>query len=115
MYTVIYLYRVKKIHVQQFIDINEKAGEIYMAHGALEDHTYCADDLNGMHGCTGLLDVINVDDDEELFFGQTVFRNKSHYEEVMNNVNHDEKIKHLFQVMTNYVDLSKVISATFTT
>ncbi|WP_099157626.1 DUF1428 family protein [Virgibacillus ndiopensis] len=115
MYTVIYLYRVKKMHTQQFIDINEKAGEIYIAHGALEDNTYRADKLDGEHDCTGLLDIIEVAENEDVFFGQSVFRNKSHYEEVMKNVNNVEKIDQLFKEMTNIIDLSKVISATFTT
>ncbi|WP_077324538.1 DUF1428 family protein [Virgibacillus siamensis] len=115
MYTVIYLYRIKQEKLQNFIDINEKASEIYLASGALEDMTYLADDLNGNHGCKGLLEFIDVAEDEAVVFGQSVFRNKSHYNEVLDQVNEDPEINELFDEMKHTVDFSKVITSTFST
>lgn len=113
MYTTIYIYRVKKENIESFIDINEKASEIYLANGALEDTTYRADDINGDHGCAGLKEMIDIKDDEVVFFGQTVFRNRSHCEAVMEHVNNDKKIKKLFKDMAAIIDLSKVVTASF--
>lgn len=115
MYTVIYLYRVKQEKLQSFIEINEKASEIYLSSGALEDMTYVADNLNGTNGCKGLLEFVDVAEDESVVFGQSVFRNKSHYSEVMNQIDHDSEIIQLFDEMANTIDLSKVITSTFST
>ncbi|ASK61980.1 hypothetical protein CFK37_07310 [Virgibacillus phasianinus] len=113
MYTTIYIYRVKRENVESFLDINEKASEIYLANGALEDNTYLADDISGDHGCSGLVDLIDIKDNEVVLFGQTVFRNKSHCEAVMKLVNDDEEINKLFNDMTEIIDLSKVVTASF--
>ncbi|MFB4168526.1 DUF1428 family protein [Virgibacillus sp. JSM 102003] len=115
MFTVIYLYRVNKEHAQTFTDINEKASEIYLAKGALEDKTYHADDLNGKYGCAGLLDIVDVKENEVVYFGQSVFRNKNHHDDVLNQVNDDPDINDLFDKMTRIIDLSKVVTATFST
>ncbi|WP_174615937.1 DUF1428 family protein [Virgibacillus ihumii] len=115
MYTVIYLYRVKQEKLQHFIEINEKASEIYLSSGALEDMTYLADNLDGSNNCKGLLGVVDVADDESVVFGQSVFRNKSHYNEVMEQVDSDPEINRLFDEMKNTIDLSKVITSTFST
>ncbi|GAA0598134.1 hypothetical protein GCM10009001_12830 [Virgibacillus siamensis] len=115
MYTVIYLYRVKQEKIQKFIDINEKASEIYLSSGALEDMTYLADDLDGNHGCMGLFDVIDVADDESVIFGQSVFRNRSHYDEVMEQIDNDSEVKQLFDEMRDTIDMSRVITSTFST
>lgn len=115
MYTVIYLYRVKQEYIQTFIDINNQAGDIYLAHGALEDNTYRAEDLSGKHGCKGLIDMIQKEEDEAIFFGQSVFRNKSHHDDVMAQVSQNPEIKELFDKMATIIDRSKVVTATFTT
>ncbi|WP_164670050.1 DUF1428 family protein [Virgibacillus doumboii] len=115
MYTIINLYRVKKEHVQSFIDINDRASEIYLSYGALEDNTYHASDLNGKHGCSGLIDIIDVKDDEVVFFGQSVFRNESHHDDVMSQVDDDPEIYTLFDEISKVIVLSKVVTATFST
>ncbi|MGY0692561.1 DUF1428 family protein [Virgibacillus sp. FSP13] len=115
MYTVIKIYRVNKIHKQQFLDINERASEIYLANGALEDTTYLADNLNGQQGYMGLLDIINVADDELVFFGQSVYRNKSHFEDVRNHVNDEKELDQLYDELTKIVDFSRIVNASFTT
>ncbi|SFB16297.1 Protein of unknown function [Lentibacillus halodurans] len=115
MYTVIYLYRVKQEHVQTFTNINSQASEIYLSNGALEDNTYRAEDLNGNYGAKGLIDVIQKEKNEEIFFGQSVFRNKSHHDDVMAQVNQNPEIKELFDDITNIINLSNVVTATFTT
>ncbi len=115
MYTVIKIYRVNKINKQQFLDINERASEIYLANGALEDTTYLADNLNGQQGYMGLLDIINVADDELVFFGQSVYRNKSHFEDVRNHVNDEKELDQLYDELTKIVDFSRIVNASFTT
>jgi uncharacterized protein YbaA (DUF1428 family) len=106
---------VNQENKQRFMEISEKASEIYLANGALEDNTYYADDLSGEHKCAGLIDVMNVAENETVFLGQTVFRNKSHRDDVMTQVNLDPEIIQLFAEITELIDLSKVITASFST
>ncbi|MFD1039970.1 DUF1428 family protein [Virgibacillus byunsanensis] len=115
MYTVIYLYQVKRDQEQLFLEINEKVSEIYLANGALEDRVYRADNLQVKHGGLGLLDLISIENHETIFFGQSVFRNKSHYEEVMTLVNNDNQIKQLSNDISACIDLSTVVSSSFST
>ncbi|HLS09275.1 DUF1428 family protein [Lentibacillus sp.] len=115
MYTVIYFYRVKQEKVGSFIGINNRASEIYMSYGALEEKTYQAENLHGKNEFKGLLDVIQKEENEDIFLGQSVFRNKSHYDDVMKQVNDNPEIKQLFNEMSDTIDLSKVITATFST
>ncbi|MFC4556798.1 DUF1428 family protein [Virgibacillus kekensis] len=115
MYTVLYLYRVNKKQVDSFIDINEKASEIYLANGALEDVIYRADNLDGKHGLTGLIDTVDLLPEEELLFGQAVFRNKSHHKDVMKQVDNDPEIIQLFNRVKEITDISRIITATFST
>ncbi|HLR61451.1 MAG TPA: DUF1428 family protein [Lentibacillus sp.] len=115
MYTVIYLYRVNRKHAQEFIDIKKQAGEICLSHGALEDNTYLPENLHGNYGCKGLVDVIQKEENEEIFLGQSVFRNKSHHDDVIKQVDENPEFNKLFNEITSMINLSKVISATFST
>ncbi|QKY71529.1 DUF1428 family protein [Lentibacillus sp. CBA3610] len=115
MYTVIYLYRVKKEHVQGFLDINTRAGEIYMSYGCLEETIYQAENLHGDNNFKGLIDVIQKEENEDIFLGQSVFRNKSHYDEVMEQVKANPEVSQLFDELSDTIDLSNVITARFST
>lgn len=115
MYTLIYLYRVKHENIQSFIDMNHQAGEIYMSHGSLEEKTYQADNQSGYHDYKGLTDIISKDDNEAIFLGQSVYRNKSHYHDVMDQVSDRSDIRLIRDQLADTTDQSRVIAATFTT
>ncbi|ALX48982.1 DUF1428 family protein [Lentibacillus amyloliquefaciens] len=115
MYTLIYLYRVKLESIETFIDMNHQAGEIYMSHGSLEEKTYQAEDLSGHHNYKGLIEVIQKEDDEVIFLVQSVFRNKSHYNDVMDQVSIRSDIRVIRSELGHTTDLSNVITATFAT
>lgn len=115
MYTVIYLYRVNKEKVQPFLDINDNISDIFLENGALEDEIYQSDSLNGKNGFRGLLDLVHVTPNEQVFFGQSVFRNKSHYEEVLDHVNSNDELNPLINELKKSVDYSKMFTGTFTT
>src|SRR5699024_6516065 len=61
MFTTIYIYRVKRDRVDSFTEISEQISELYLANGALGDTTYQAENMNGNHGCAGMLDILDVD------------------------------------------------------
>lgn len=115
MYTVIYLYRVNKEKVQPFLDINDSINEIFLENGALEDKIYEAENLDEKNGFAGLLDLVDVTHNEQVFFGQSVFRNKSHYEEVLDHVNSNDDLNQLINELKKVVDYSKVFTGSFTT
>lgn len=115
MYTVIYLYRLNEENKQPFLDINDKISEILLDYGTLEDKIYYADDLDRKNGCEGLLTLIAVAKHEQVFFGQSVFRNKSHYEDVMEHVNKNDEMKDLMNQLKEFVDYSKTFTGSFKT
>lgn len=115
MYTVIYLYRVNKEKIQPFLDINDNISEIFLENGALEDKIYQADNLDKKDGFRGLLDLVEIIHSEQVFFGQSVFRNKSHYEEVLNHVDSNDEINQLITELKTAIDYSKVFTGSFTT
>ncbi|MBP1970629.1 hypothetical protein J2Z83_002765 [Virgibacillus natechei] len=115
MYTVIHLYRVKKENVEIFLDIRDRINEIHLLNGTLEKTIYHVDNLDGHHGCNGLHSLISVNNNEQIFFGQSIYRNKSHYEDVKNQVNHNDEMNQLLEELKKNIDLSETITASFTT
>lgn len=115
MYTVTYLYRIDKENRKAFLETNDKLKEIFLDNGALEDEIYQADDLTGKNGCRGIVDLVEVKSDERVFFGQSVFRNQPHYEEVLERVRQNEEAEQLMTKLADSVDISKTFMGTFIT
>jgi hypothetical protein len=115
MYTVIYLYQVNNDNIMDFLETNDKLKEIFLDNGALEDEIYLAEDLQGKDGCRGILDLVERTPDEQVFLGQSVFRNQSHYEEVLERVQEHEENEQLMSKLTRSVDVSKTFMGTFVT
>ena len=51
MYTSIYIFRVKKENVDEFLAIVREAAKVYIEHGAIFDDIYRASNLTAMYGC----------------------------------------------------------------
>ncbi|WP_163971002.1 DUF1428 family protein [Oceanobacillus halotolerans] len=115
LYTVIYLYRVKKKNIVTLIDLYDQINDIYLANGALENTIYRADDLTGKGGCIGLEEIIPLKENETLFFSQAIFRNLSHYEEVTENVKQHEEFNQLLEHANFLVNHHKAFRSSFST
>ncbi|SDK35380.1 DUF1428 family protein [Sediminibacillus albus] len=110
MFTVLSFYRVKKQNTDKFLSLNKLAGEINMSYGAINHDVYL---LFNRDAVNGLTEALQLGKDEDLLFGQIVFRNKSHYEEVTAQLNEDEQIQLLSKQVSELIDTSNILSASF--
>ncbi|WP_161993096.1 DUF1428 family protein [Sediminibacillus terrae] len=110
MFTVVSFYRVKKHRTNQFIALNKQVGMINMSHGAIEHEIYI---LASTDAAAGLSTYLQVGEDEDLLFGQIVFRNQSHYEEVSCKLKEDGQIHSLTRELAELIDMSQIVTASF--
>lgn len=113
MYRLLYIFRVPKQHVQQFLRINQEAAAIYRCHGALESEVMRAADIGPKYGCLGIGDTMQASDNQVVFIGIDGFRDQAHCREVMPKVDADSRINELFAQIQQVVDLSTVVRGEF--
>lgn len=95
MYTTLCFYLINRANVLEFIDLQQSISEIMLSYGALEDHLYEPTTINYGYGCDKLVKLLHMDQNENLFVNQTVYRNRSHYEEVNKKALQNNDIKEL--------------------
>ncbi|WP_082235078.1 DUF1428 family protein [Halobacillus massiliensis] len=113
MYTIICFFRVKEKNIEEFLKTAKKTGNILMSHGALDHKVYSSSELTGQQGSMGLLNLFELDDDEDLIMGQSIFNSEDHYYEVMKNTGNDDIIQYLNNHLENLVEMEKTISSKF--
>ena len=69
MYTSIYIYRIKKENLQEFLAIEREVSKVYIEHGAVFNDIYRASDLTAQYGCVAFIDAMDVDEDKEILVG----------------------------------------------
>ncbi|ARI78388.1 DUF1428 family protein [Halobacillus mangrovi] len=115
MYTVICFFRVKKTDVEEFVKLTRHSGELLKSHGTLEHHMFYANELTGRQGSMGILNLIEMDEDEELLLGQSIFESKEDYYKVMEQIGCNDIIQYLNQHIKDIVEMSRVVTSSFTT
>ncbi|MCA0984144.1 DUF1428 family protein [Halobacillus yeomjeoni] len=115
MYTVVCFFRVRKSDKNLFLRMTKKTGELLKSHGTLEHHIYQAHELTGRQGSMGMLNLIDIEEDEELLMGQTIFKSRDHYEDVMSEIGSDDIIQYLHDHIKDTVDMTRVITSSFAT
>ncbi|WP_053217217.1 DUF1428 family protein [Virgibacillus senegalensis] len=110
MFTVVSFYRVKKHHTNQFITLNQEVGVINMSYGAIA-HDICLP--ASADSAAALAAFMQTAEDEDLLFGQIVFRNQSHYEEVSLKLKEDLQIQALTKDLAELIDSSHILTASF--
>lgn len=113
MYTSIYIYRIKRSNVDEFLAIEREAVKVYMEHGAIFSDIYRASNLTAMYGCVAFTDAIDVDEDEEVLVGLSGFEDQAHHDETMSNVDADPRIQDLFAKVTKVIVLSRTVRGEF--
>jgi uncharacterized protein YbaA (DUF1428 family) len=94
--------------------ITQKSGEILKSHGALDHKIYYSNVLTGRRGSMGFLNLIEVEEDEELLLGQSLFENEDHYYEIMKNVGSDDILQYLDGHIKDIVEMNRVVTSSFT-
>lgn len=95
--------------------ITQKSGEILKSHGTLEHNVYYSNELTGRQGSMGFLNLIEMEEDEEILLGQSIFENEDHYYEIMKNVGSDDIIQYLDEYIKDIVEMNRVVTSSFTT
>jgi uncharacterized protein YbaA (DUF1428 family) len=113
MFTSIYIYRVPKENVDAFLRIQQEAAEIYQRYGALADETFAPVDLEAKYGCVPFFKALDVEEDEVIFIGLSRFRDRAHHDQVMSQVDADERIGDLYGQVTKLLDISRVVRGEF--
>ena len=96
-YLQMYIYRLKKRHRKEFLEIEQKASKIYRKYGAGEEETYLLHDGRPRYGLRGMSSLLPAKKDEEIWIGITRYMSAKHCRQVMAQVNKDPKIDPLFQ------------------
>ncbi|WLR47873.1 DUF1428 family protein [Halobacillus litoralis] len=115
MFTVICLFRVKQKDLDEFIELTRKSGNLLKSHGALDHNIYFSNKLTGSQGSMGLLNVVDVEEDEELMLGQSIFKSEEHYHEIMKTAGFDDIIQYLDDHIKDVVESTRIITSSFTT
>ena len=113
MYVSIYIYRVPRENAAAFLDVQKEAAAIYKRHGALVDETYALASLEAKYGCAAFAQALDVEKGEEVFFGLSRFRDRAHHDEVMTQVDGDERINELYDEVTKLLDVGRVVRGEF--
>jgi len=113
MYATIYIYRVPRRNRDAFLRVQKEAGEIYRSYGALADETYASVQVEGKYGCATFPQVLEVGEDEEVFLGLSRFRDRAHHDEVMAEVDKDDRSNELYSGVVTLLDISRVVRGEF--
>ncbi|MCA0971942.1 DUF1428 family protein [Halobacillus litoralis] len=115
MFTVICFFRVKDSQLDSFLKMARQSGEILESHGTLQHHMFFSHEATGRQGSMGMLNLIEVEEDEELLLGQTLFKDEQHYHEVMASIGFNDIIHYLSNHIKDIVEMNKVVTSTFNT
>ncbi|MBA2176429.1 DUF1428 family protein [Halobacillus locisalis] len=115
MYTVICFFRVKRNKLDAFMKMSRQSGEMLESHGTLEHDMYFSHELTGRQGSMGILNLIEMDEDEELILGQSKFKDEQHYHEVMASIGFNDIIHYLDGHIKDIVEMNRVVTSSFST
>ncbi|MFG6149829.1 DUF1428 domain-containing protein [Halobacillus sp. B23F22_1] len=93
--------------------MSKKTGDILLSHGTLDHSIYYSSELTGNQGTMGILNLFELEEDEELMLGQSVFKDETHYYEVMKKTGSNDMIAYLNQHIKDIIEMDKVISSKF--
>lgn len=100
MFSSIYVFRVAKRDLEEFLEVQREAAEMYQEHGALEDATYVALDLTGKYDCddfdAGLPEA--GAEPSVVIVGTDLFESVDAYEKAMRAIDEDERFHRLSEV-----------------
>jgi len=113
MFTSIYIYRVPCENVEAFLRVQQEAAAIYRRCGAIDDETFAPVNLAAKYGCDSFLSALDVGEGEKVFISLSRFRDRTHHDEVMAQVDSDERIDELYDKVTVLLDLSRVVRGEF--
>ena len=113
MYTSIYIYPVPRDQVAPFLQVQREAAVIYRQYGALDDETFGPCNLEGKYGCAPFPLAFEIEEGEEVFVGLSRFRDLAHHDEVMRQVDGDDRIDQLYRKVSGLLEVGRVVRGEF--
>ncbi|UCE28012.1 MAG: DUF1428 family protein [Candidatus Coatesbacteria bacterium] len=102
-YLQLYIYRVPKNGVKEFLEISSRARTIYEKHGASGEEIFRLADGAQRYGLTGVSDVVPTSGNEELWVGLNFYESSKRCEEIMAAVDEEPEITELFKRAVNLI------------
>jgi uncharacterized protein YbaA (DUF1428 family) len=102
-YLQLYLYRVPKNGVKEFLEISARVRTIYEKHGARGEELFQLADGARRYGLTGISDVVSTNEGCELWVGLNFYESSKRCEEIMDAVDADPEIDELFKRAVNLI------------
>ncbi|UCH70289.1 MAG: DUF1428 family protein [Candidatus Bathyarchaeota archaeon] len=113
-YLQLYIYRLRKVHRREFLNIMHKAREIYRKHGGYGEEVFRLHKKRSKYGLTGLWKVLPTTGDEEIWIGLDRYQSFEHWKEVMKKVNADPEIEPLYERVIQLVSsASRIVRGEF--
>lgn len=113
MYTSIYIYRVPRDRVAPFLQVQREAAVIYRQYGALDDETFGPCNLEAKYGCAPFPAAFGLEEGEEVFVSLSRFRDLAHHDEVMSQLDADDRIGQLYEKVSGLLDVGRVVRGEF--
>jgi uncharacterized protein YbaA (DUF1428 family) len=113
VFTSIYIYRVPCENVEAFLQVQREAADIYRRYGALDDETFAPVNLEAKYGCVAFPGALDVGPGEEVFVSLSRFRDRAHHDQVMVQIDADDRISELYRQVTTLLDVSRVVRGEF--
>ena len=115
-YLQLYIYRIRKDHREEFLNIMRKARQIYRKHGAYGEELLALHNRTSKYGLTGLWEEVPTTEDEDLWIGLDHYDNPEHCAIVTKKVNADPEIDPLYEQIVRLVrSASRIVRGEFET
>jgi uncharacterized protein YbaA (DUF1428 family) len=105
---------IAKENVEKYREMAQKAGEIWMEHGALAYYECAGDDLE-IEGMLSFKKIAGATDDETVIFAWIVFESKEQRDKVNEAVMSDPRLKEDMEASKNLFDFKRMAYGGFKT
>jgi uncharacterized protein YbaA (DUF1428 family) len=113
LYLSIYIHKITKKNLNNYLVILKEAKDIYISHGVEKVLVYEPKDLSPKYGCSGLLDIIKPNNDEVLYLEFNHFNNKEHHDETMTKLDKIPRINELYNDLIKITKIKNIIRGEF--
>jgi uncharacterized protein YbaA (DUF1428 family) len=105
---------VKEENVEKYREMAQRAGAVFMEHGALEFRESVGDDLQ-IEGMLSFKTIAGAGDDETVMFSWIVYESREHRDKVNAAVMSDERLKQDMELSKALFDFSRMAYGGFKT
>lgn len=91
-----FVFPIPRFHLDEYKSVAEQVAEIWKDHGALAYFEYVGDDLT-LDGTRSFIELMNLNDDEVVVFGWTVFPSKEIRDQANAQVPGDPRMSELVE------------------